>query len=138
AMAGPNPYWVNGAPITDSALTRNVVFYGFGKDPHQGVGFMCENTCHMTENILGRISANWPRTVASRVFQTLTWNDPNRVLVDRLVNDWTHFTQAEAASWDPMLVAPGHAQAGLSHYPPTALYNYDWSTMSLDFSGTGP
>lgn len=138
AMAGPNPYWVNGAPTTDSALRRNVVFYGFGKAPHQGVGFMCENTCHMTENIMGRISANWPRTVAGRVFQTLNWNDPNRVLVDKLINDWTHFTQAEAASWDPMLVAPGNAQAGLSHYPPTALYNYDWSTMNLDFSGTGP
>lgn len=138
AMAGPSPYWVNGAPIPDSALTGNVVFYGFGKEPHQGVGFMCENTCHMTENIMGRLSADWPRTVSSRVFQSLALNDPNRVLVNQAINEWTHLTQAEAANWNPVLVAPGNAQAGLSHYPPTALYNYDWSTLNLDFSGSGP
>jgi chitodextrinase len=138
AMAGPNPYWVNGGPIWDSSLTRNMVIYGFGKAPHQGVGFMCENTCHMTENILGRISEHWPLTVATLVFRTLSLNDPNRILTNIVVNDWTHLTQAEAASWDPQLVAPGNAQAGLSHFPPTALYNYDWSTLNLDFSGTGP
>ena len=138
AMAGPNPYWVNGAPIVDSSLTRNVVFYGFGKEPHQGVGFMCENTCHMTENILGRISSDWPLTVATRVFQTLNLDNPARKLKDTLVNDWTHLVQAEAASWNADLVAPGNAQAGLSHFPATALYNYDWSTLDLDFSSTGP
>jgi hypothetical protein len=109
AMAGPDPYWVNGAPIVDSSLTRNVVFYGFGKDPHQGVGFMCENTCHMTENILGRISGNWPLTVATRVFQTLNLDNPARTLTDTVVNDWTHLTQAEAASWNASLVTPGNA-----------------------------
>jgi hypothetical protein len=138
AMAGPNPYWVNGSPIVDSSLTRNIVIYGFGKDPHQGVGFMCENTCHMAENILGRISADWPLTVPTRVFQTLNLDNPARSLTETVVNDWTHFIQAEAASWDAALVAPGNAQAGLSHFPPTALYNYDWSTLNLDFSGLGP
>jgi len=138
AMAGPDPYWVNGAPIVDSSLTRNVVFYGFGKDPHQGVGFMCENTCHMTENILGRISVKWPLTVPTRVFQTLNLDNPARTLTNTVVNDWTYLTQAEAASWNASLVAPGNAQAGLSHFPATALYNYDWSTLNLDFSGFGP
>jgi hypothetical protein len=52
------------------------------------------------------------------------------------VNDWTHFTQAEAASWDPVLVAPGASQAGLSHFPPTAIFNYNWGTVNLAFGGS--
>jgi len=59
-------------------------------------------------------------------------------MVNRFVNDWTHFTQADSASWDPVLVAPGTAQAGLSHFPPPAMYNYDWSTLDLDFGNAWP
>ncbi len=134
SMAGPDAYWVNGGTIADPALRRRVVIYGFGKEGHQGVGYMCENTAHMTEAILrDHIGSDWPRTTETRVFATLNLDNPGRKLVPALVNDWTHFTQAEAASWDPELVAPGHSQAGLSHFPPTALYNYDWSTVGYDF-----
>lgn len=139
AMAGPHPYWINGGGTVDTALNRNLVFYGFGKAGHQGVGFMCENTCHMTEIIIrDHIAPGWPLTVSTRTFNTLNINNRARALTTSLVNDWTHFTQADAASWDPALVAPGYAQAGLSHFPPTALYNYDWSTLFLDFNDPGP
>ncbi|MCL5099095.1 MAG: fibronectin type III domain-containing protein [Candidatus Omnitrophica bacterium] len=139
AMAGPTAYYVNGGAIVDSSLQRNVVFYGFGKEGHQGVGFMCENTCHMAEVIMSsRIASSWPHSVSSRVFTTLNAENPARELVTKAIDDWTHFTQAEAASWDPVLVAPGQSQAGLSHFPPTAMCNYDWSTMSFDFNDAGP
>lgn len=133
AMIGPNPYWINGAPIYEQSLDRNVVFYGFGKESHQGVGFMCENTAHMAENIMSRIASNWPRNISTRVFNTLNLDNPNRHLVIKSIHDWTHFTQSEAASWDPVLVAAGASQAGLSHFPPTAMFNYNWSTVDLGF-----
>lgn len=134
AMAGPSPYWINGGPIPDSVLTRNVVFYGFGKEGHQGVGFMCENTAHMTENIIrDHIAREWPRNNACQSFATLNLDNPTRHLIQRSVNDWTHFTQGEAASWDPALVAPGQSQAGLSHFPPVAAYNYDWNPFQFNF-----
>ena len=139
AMAGPSPYWINGAETVEPALRGNIVFYGFGKEGHQGVGFMCENTCHMTEIILrDHLAPTWPLSVASRVFNTLNPDNPARALTSRFVHAWTHFTQAEAASWDPVLVAPGGAQAGLSHFPPVALHNYNWSTRVLDFENPGP
>ncbi|HVV72713.1 MAG TPA: fibronectin type III domain-containing protein, partial [Verrucomicrobiae bacterium] len=139
SMAGPNPFWINGGETFDPALTRNIVFYGFGKAGHQGVGFMCENTCHMTECIVrDRIAPSWPLTSRTPAFNTLNLDNPSRALVSKPVNDWTHLTQAEGISWDPTLVAPGSAQAGLSHFPPTALFNYDWNTLFLDFNSLGP
>jgi chitodextrinase len=135
AMAGPSAYWVNGGPIYDTLLERNVVFYGFGKEGHQGVGYMCENTCHMLENIMGNhIASDWPRTSSCQTFVTLNLDNPARAVAPRLVNDWTHFMLVDATAWDAALVAPGQAQAGFSHFPPTAIYNYDWATVSFDFS----
>jgi len=139
AMAGPRPYWINGAETLDDALNRNIVFYGFGKAGGQGVGFMCENTCHMTEIILNdHLAPTWPLTVSTRTWNTLNLDNPARALTPSLITDWKHFIQAEASSWDPILVAPGSSQVGLSHFPPTALYNYDWNTLFLDFNNAGP
>ena len=139
AMAGPSAFYVNGGPVLNFDLTRNVVFYGFGKEGHQGVGFMCENTCHMTEVIIrDRIAPSWPRTIANPAFTSLNLDNLTRALAPTPVNDWTHFTQAEAASWDPVLVAPGHSGVGLSHFAPTAMHNYNWSTFGFDFHDAGP
>ena len=139
SMVGPTAYYINGRAIIDPTLNRNAVVYGFGKSQHQGVGFMCENTAHMTEVILNtRHQPGWPRTVSSRTFNTLNMDNPARALVTTLVGDWTHFVQAEASSWDPILVAPGASQCGLSHYPPTSLYNYNWNTFLHEFDGAGP
>jgi chitodextrinase len=138
AMAGPTAIYVNGGPIPTTELTRNVVFYGFGKEGHQGVGFMCENTGHMTEVIIrDNIAPNWPRNRSTRSFTTLNLDNPGRQLVTRAVNDWSCFTQTEAAAWDASLVAPGDSQLGFSHFPSTALFNYNWSTVRFDLGNTG-
>jgi hypothetical protein len=139
AMVGPSPIYINGGPVTDPTLDLNIVFYGFGKGGGQGVGFMCENTSHMAEVIMSsRLQPTWPLTVSTHTFNTLNFADPTRALVSKQFADWTHFVQAEASSWDRDLVAPGRAQCGLSHYPPTALYNYNWSTFHHEFDGPDP
>ncbi|KAB2660590.1 MAG: hypothetical protein DVB31_13810, partial [Verrucomicrobia bacterium] len=138
AMAGPTAFYINGGPIITPELTRNVVFYGFGKEGHQGVGFMCENTGHMTEVLIrDRIAPDWPRNRSTRSFATLNLDNPNRLLVTRAVNEWSYFTQTEATAWDPSLVAPGNSQVGFSHFPPTALSNYDWSTVTYNLENAG-
>jgi hypothetical protein len=139
AMVGPTAYYINGRTIVDPSLNSNIVVYGFGKSSHQGVGFMCENTAHMTEKILDtRLQPSWPKSVSTRTFNTLNLDNPARALVTNLVGDWTHFVQAEASSWDPNYVAPGGSQCGLSHYPPTSLYNYNWNTPVYEFDSAGP
>jgi hypothetical protein len=95
---------------------------------------MCENTCHMTECIIrDRIAPGRPRNSDSRTFNTLNLDNPIRGLVSQPVNNWTRFTQSESANWDPLLVAPGQSQAGLSHFPPAAMHNYNWHTVRYDF-----
>ncbi len=142
ALVGPGPYFgINGAVVEDPSLDSNLVFYGFGKEPRQVVGFMFENTSHMAEVILdGRLQPSWPRTVSTRNFNTLRFEDPARALIEgNLFGPWTYFTQGEASHWDRALVVPGSGgQCGLSHYPPTALYQYDWSTFYHEFGGMHP
>jgi hypothetical protein len=140
ALVGPGPFFsINGRIEPDASLDSNLVFYGFGKEARQSVGFMFENTSHMAEVIMGdRLQPAWPLSISTHTFNTLNFVDPSRALVPRLVPEWTYFTQAEASSWDYRLVAPGRAQCGLSHYPPTALYNYNWNTFRHEFDGTAP
>ena len=142
ALVGPGPYFgINGAVVEDPSLDSNLVFYGFGKEPRQVVGFMFENTSHMAEVIMdGRLQPSWPRTVSTRNFNTLRFEDPARALVDgNLFGSWTHLTQGEASHWDRALVVPGSGgQCGLSHYPPTALYQYDWNTFYDEFGDMHP
>jgi chitodextrinase len=138
AMAGPSAVYINGGPVPDATLDQNIVFYGFGKQGGQGVGFMCENTAHMAEVLMGYLQPAWPRTTSAQTFTTLNFNDPTRELAPKQFTDWVHFVQAEASSWDRDLVAPGRAQCGLSHYPPTALYNYNWNTFHHEFDGADP
>lgn len=136
-MVGPSPFWINGSPIVENAMNRNIVVYGFGKESHQGVGFMCENTCHMAENIMARISGSWPKGYETATFTSLFLGTFDRVIRSIYLNDWQKFILSDASSWDPLNVAPHNSQAGLSHFPPTAVYNYNWSTVSFDFENAG-
>jgi hypothetical protein len=142
ALVGPGPYFpINGAVVEEPALDSNIIVYGFGKEPRQVVGFMFENTSHMAEVIMNvRLQPGWPQTVSTRNFTTLRFEDPTRALVEgNLFGSWTYFTQGEASHWDRALVVPGSGgQCGLSHYPPTALYNYNWNTFYHEFPAIHP
>jgi hypothetical protein len=134
AMAGQGAYWVNGGAYPEVNCSRRFVIYGFGMASHQGVGFMLENTAHMTENILGnRIASGWPAVHEVTGWSTLDLTNPDRDPTVRLLNDWEFFTVSDAVHWDAKLVAPGRSQAGLSHFPPTACVNYGWSAVRHDF-----
>ena len=134
AMAGKDAYWVNGAAYPEVDCSKRFVLYGFGMAAHQGVGFMFENTAHMTENILGnRIASGWPAARQVNGWSSLDLNNPNRARVTHQLNDWEFFTVSDAVHWNAKLTAPGRSQAGLSHFPPTACVNYGWSAVDIDF-----
>ena len=134
AMIGRGAYWINGAAYPEVNCARRFVVYGFGSAAHQGVGFMLENTAHMTENILNhRIASGWPSRHRVTGWTTLDLTNPARRAVDRTLNDWEFFTVSDAVHWDVALVAPGISQAGLSHFPPTACVNYGWSAIRHEF-----
>ena len=136
-MAGRGAYWINGRPQPNVRCSKRFVIYGFGMAAHQGVGFMCENTAHMAENIMARrIAMAWPRTHAVTGWNTLDLTQPGRSPVIRLQNDWEYFITSDAMHWDVQHVAPRQSQAGLSHYPPTACNNYGWSAALHNFSGS--
>jgi hypothetical protein len=138
AMAGRDAYWINGEPYPEINCSKRFVLYGFGMAAHQGVGFMCENTAHMTENILGgRIMHAWPGCHFAVGWNTLNLANPNRRPLLRRLNDWEFFTSSDAVHWDAKLVLPGRSQAGLSHFPPTACVNYGWSPVHLEFHSAG-
>jgi hypothetical protein len=134
AMAGRDAYWINGAAYPEVNCSRRFVIYGFGSAAHQGVGFMLENTAHMTENILGhRIASGWPARHQVTGWTTMDLTNPERSPSVRSLNDWEYFTVSDAVHWDVELVAPGRSQAGLSHFPPTACFNYGWSAIRHEF-----
>ncbi len=134
AMAGRDAYWVNGGAYPEVNCSKRFVLYGFGMAGHQGVGFMLENTAHMTENILGnRIASGWPARHQVTGWTTLDLTNPNRRPFIRRLNDWGYFTVTDAVHWDVELVVPGKSQAGISHFPPTACVNYGWSAVRHDF-----
>lgn len=135
-MAGRGAYWINGPAQTEVDCSKRFVFYGFGMAAHQGVGFMCENTAHMIENIMGhRIAVGWPAIHAVTGWNTLDLINPDRTPVTRWQNDWEHFIASDSMHWDVRHVAPRQSQAGLSHYPPTAGGNYGWSAVLHNFGG---
>lgn len=136
AMAGRDSYWINGGEYPEIECSRRFVVYGFGMASHQGVGFMLENTAHMTENILGnRIAAAWPAVHRITNSTTLNLANPTRRPQARLLNDWEYFTVSDAVHWDARLVTAGGSQAGISHFPPTACVNYGWSPVRVRFHG---
>jgi hypothetical protein len=127
SMGGEGAYWVNGETIDEINTGRKFVVFGFGKESHQGVGFMFENTAHMVENIFGR-NNSWPRRWSIPTWNTFDLNDSGRRLENRFLNDWEYFILSDVNHFDPKSTSYGHAQAGISHYPPPALHNYDWSS----------
>jgi hypothetical protein len=137
AMVGRDAYWINGAAYPEVNCARRFVVYGFGSAAHQGVGFMLENTAHMTENILhNRIASGCPSRHQVSGWTTLDLTNPTRRAVDRTLNDWEFFTVSDAVHWDVELVSPGRSQAGLSHFPPTACVNYGWSAIHHEFDAS--
>ncbi len=136
AMAGQGAFYVNGGAYPQVNCSRKFVLYGFGIEPHQGVGFMLENTAHMAEVLLrAHIATDWPATHRITGWNTLNLMNPNRAVTTHDLNDWDYFTVADAVHWDASLVAPGQSQAGLSHFPPPTAHNYGWSAVVLNFDG---
>ena len=134
AMAGTGAFYVNGGAYPEISCSRKFVLYGFGSAAHQGVGFMLENTGHMMEVIMrDRIASGWPLRNPVAGWNTLDLTNPERGPVVRWLNDWSFFTCTDGMHWDPQLVAPGHSQAGLSHFPPTACENYGWADPRITF-----
>lgn len=128
SMAGPGADWINGVAHPEIPTTRKFVFFGFGRESHQGVGFMCENTAHMAENIFGRyVSPSWPKRHGVSVWNTFDIAKTTRAQSRTFLNDWDYFILSDAANFDPRRTSYGNAQLGLSHYPPTAIHNYDWA-----------
>ncbi|MFW5686411.1 MAG: hypothetical protein ACOC0O_07155 [Spirochaetota bacterium] len=127
-MLGPDAIWVNGAPRPDIDTGRNIVVYGFGKEAHQNAGFMLENTAHMAECILDHVSRSWPRKHEVPVYTSLDVGWSGRRLENRTLNDYELYTLSASNSFLAGLTAPDHAQAGISHFPPASVHNYDWSS----------
>jgi len=127
SMAGPGAFWVNGGEHPEIGTNRKFVFFGFGRESHQGVGFMAENTAHMMENIMGRhLAPNLPKRHAVPVWNTFDIANATRSQQSTFLDDWNYFILSDAANFDPKRTSRGNAQLGLSHYPPTAIHNYDW------------
>jgi hypothetical protein len=134
AMAGHGAYWVNGGAYTEVDCSRKFVLYGFGTDPHQGVGFMLENTGHMAEVIMrNRIAYAWPKRNLVSGWNTMDLTNPWRIAETWGLTDWDFFTCTDGMHWDTRLVVPGRSQAGLSHFPPTACFNYGWDDLRITF-----
>jgi hypothetical protein len=137
AMAGHGAFWINGMGYPEVNCSRKFVIYGFGSAAHQGVGFMLENTGHMTEVLIrDHIAAGWPPVHPVSGWTTLDLANPTRACVDRLLNDWDLFTVTDSVHWDRRLTSPGNSQLGLSHFPPTACVNYGWSPPRLNFDNS--
>ncbi|HYG34721.1 MAG TPA: hypothetical protein VEC99_08055, partial [Clostridia bacterium] len=135
AMAGQGAFWVNGGAYPEVNCPRKFVLFGFGWASHQGVGFMLENTAHMSEVIMhDHIAYGWPASHRITGWYTLDLNNPSRVPMTYNLNDWNYFTVSDSVHWNTKLVAPRHSQAGLSHFPPTACVNYGWSPVRIDFN----
>lgn len=136
AMAGRGAFRANGECYPSVNCARKFVLYGFGTEPHQNAGYMLENTAHMAEVIMRKhIAVDWPTNHAITGWNTLNLMDPNRAVTIHHLNDWDYFTVTDSVHWDTTLVAPGHSQAGLSHFPPNALANYGFWPVELNFNG---
>lgn len=109
AMAGPSPFFVNGATFKFPKARRNFVLMGFNYE--REVGCMLEDFCHRTEAIMSRVYksadmfyATWPAT-----------------------NNWEKFRMIDK-------VHPGDAACGFCHYAPNSTGDYEWGNTTKVYS----
>lgn len=106
ALAGPDPFFINGACYPLPQAKRNFAIMGFNYE--RELGCMLEDFCHRTECTLSRVFQTrdlW--------FPTLPFN-----------NDWDRFRAFEQR-------LPGLSACGITHYGPSSASDYDWGNNRL-------
>lgn len=106
AMAGPDPFFINGATYAIPEARRNFAIMGFNYE--RELGCMLEDFCHRTECTL------------SRIYQPADWWFPTVPLS----NDWDRFRAFEQRT-------PGEAANGICHYSPNSLSDYEWGSGTV-------
>jgi len=109
AMAGPNPFFVNGGVFKIPETGRNVVLMGFNYE--REVGCMLEDFCHRTEAIMSRVYK------AKDMFYPTLPAD----------NNWEKFRMIDK-------VDAGNAACGFCHYAPNSAHDYDWGNTTKVYS----
>ncbi|KKP59244.1 MAG: hypothetical protein UR52_C0009G0012 [Candidatus Gottesmanbacteria bacterium GW2011_GWA1_34_13] len=104
-MAGPNSFWLNSVPLTNTSCTKQLIIMGYNYE--RNVAEMIENLGHRTESVMRYVYGSWQYP-------------PH--------HDWDKFTVYDKE-------APGLAACGNVHYAPNSDTDYNWSnTRQVDSS----
>jgi hypothetical protein len=106
AMAGPAPFFINGATYTIPEAKRNFAIMGFNYE--RELGCMLEDFCHRTECTL------------TRVYEPLDFWFPT----SPLANDWDRFRAFDQRQ-------SGEAANGICHFAPSSTSDYDWGNAGV-------
>ena len=109
AMAGPSPWFINGATFKFPDARRNFPIMGFNYE--REVGCMLEDFCHRTE------------ATVSRVYKSQDCFYPKLPAT----NNWEKFRMIDK-------VDPGNAACGFTHYAPNSTGDYDWGNKTKVYS----
>lgn len=109
AMAGPNPWFINGGVFKYDDAKRNFAMMGFNYE--REVGCMLEDFCHRTEATM------------SRVYKSKDMFYPTLPATD----NWEKFRMIDK-------VDPGNAACGFCHYSPNSDHDYDWGNDKRVYS----
>ncbi|MCE5322748.1 hypothetical protein LLG46_05450 [bacterium] len=109
AMAGPDPFFVNGGTYTVSEAGRNFVMMGFNYE--RDVDCMLEDFCHRTECVM------------SHVYSPTDWWLPTWPVT----NNWDAFRMYDQIEAD-------QAACGICHYAPNSESDYDWGNTNYVWS----
>jgi hypothetical protein len=126
SMAGRGATFVNGLTLPDLYSSLKFITY---------IGFSYECMGHMTECMIDRMSAYWPKTNEAYILNTHDVNSPSWGVTKRSFSDGNYFMLTDSFnSYTPLGVAPGNAQAGNMHNPPNSCRNYGWAATTHDFT----
>lgn len=96
-LAGPNAFWYNSPPLTNTTCKRLLPIMGFNYE--RGVSEMIEDMGHRTESVMARV-----------------WGNPN----PHGTSPWDKFTIRD-------IDIPGRSACGNIHYAPNSTSDYDWA-----------
>jgi hypothetical protein len=105
AMAGPNPWFINGDTFKWADAKRNFPIMGFNYE--REVGCMLEDFCHRTECTMTRV-------YKPADFWFPTWP---------ITNNWDRFRMID-------IKHPGDSAVGMCHYSSNSAGDYDWGNKT--------